>query len=155
MMRTDLRHWAVQMRPGIGNFCIGDGHPPRSKTANFAYWSNFRSWLFRIWPEHIVFWYVIFTAGTLVSLRSSRNLFHRGASIIALGVAALGICEFAVATLADAVETNRHLFLFHVLTDITIYFAFAWLFSRFAERFPIENKDHVVIEAIAPRDHPA
>jgi hypothetical protein len=132
MMHSDLRQWAVQMRPGIGNFCIGDGHPPRSKTDHFAYWSNFRSWLFRLWPEHIVFWYVIFTCGAVVALMKGTSLFHRRVSVLALGVASLGLCEFGVATLADAAETNRHLFLFHVVTDITICFSVTAILSVFA-----------------------
>ncbi len=44
---------------------------------------------------------------------------------IALGIAVLGIGEFCVAALADAVETHRHLFIFQTCTDLTICFAIA------------------------------
>ena len=137
MMHKDLRNRAFQMRP-IGNFCIGDGHPPGSKTDHFASWSNFRSWLLRVWPEHVFFWYVTFTAGAIVVLVTSVSPFRRKAAVVALGVSLLGVCEFGVATLADAAETNRHLFLFHVLTDISIYFALAAILGgcdALADRF--------------------
>lgn len=42
--------------------------------------------------------------------------------------------ELGIATLADACETGRHLFLFHVLTDITICFAAVVLFRVYDNR---------------------
>ena len=40
---------------------------------------------------------------------------------VALSLAAL--CEFATASLGDAVETPRHLFLFHVYCDLSLFLA--------------------------------
>ena len=48
---------------------------------------------------------------------------------ILLVVAILGVGEFGIASLADGVETDRHLLLFHACTDITICFAAAGLLS--------------------------
>jgi uncharacterized membrane protein len=36
---------------------------------------------------------------------------------LALALVLAGACEFAICTLADGVDTHRHLFLFHVITD--------------------------------------
>lgn len=75
-------------------------------------WSDLRSWLFRVWPWHIVIWYaaVIWFA-------------VKGRSALALGLCALGIGEFCLASLTDACETYRHLFIFHAVTDATICLA--------------------------------
>jgi hypothetical protein len=40
-----------------------------------------------------------------------------------MALLAVGALEFLLANLADALETDRHLFLFHVITDITLLFA--------------------------------
>jgi hypothetical protein len=37
----------------------------------------------------------------------------------------MGIGEFCFASLTDAAQTDRHLFLFHALTDLTVCFAAA------------------------------
>jgi hypothetical protein len=42
-----------------------------------------------------------------------------------LGIVALAAGEFFVASLADAAETFRHLFIFHACTDLTVCFAIA------------------------------
>jgi len=42
-----------------------------------------------------------------------------------LGIVTLAIGEFCVASLADAAETHRHLFIFHACTDLTICFVLA------------------------------
>jgi hypothetical protein len=49
---------------------------------------------------------------------------------IGLGIATIGAGEFAVAALADCLETGRHLLMFHVCTDLTILFGIAWAISR-------------------------
>jgi hypothetical protein len=41
-----------------------------------------------------------------------------------------GAAEFGVASLADAVETERHLLLFHLLTDVTMFLALVWAAPR-------------------------
>jgi hypothetical protein len=139
MMHSDLRQWTVQMR-SIGNFCVGDGYPPRSMSNHFASWSRFRTRLFGVWPEHIVLWYIIFASGAVISVATATDLSRRRVSVVALGIAVLGVCEFGVATLADAAETNRHLVLFHAVTDITIYFAFAMVLIGIAKAI---SRDHI------------
>jgi hypothetical protein len=42
---------------------------------------------------------------------------------ICLGVVAMAAIAFATASLMDALDTSRHLLLFHVLVEITICFA--------------------------------
>ena len=67
-------------------------------------------------------WYAVFVAGAIAAIRV-----HPRVAWLGLGVAALGIGQFLVAALADCLETGRHLFIFHVCTDLTICFAVAGL----------------------------
>jgi hypothetical protein len=85
-------------------------------------WSTFRAWLLRRWPWHMPVWYVVFLAGCLAS-RSPVGW-------VAMGIAALGLGEFALAALGDSLDAGRHLFLFQAATDLTICFAAAWLLQK-------------------------
>jgi hypothetical protein len=41
-----------------------------------------------------------------------------------------GVSEFCVASLADGGETARHLWIFHVFTDVTIFMAMVFAASQ-------------------------
>jgi hypothetical protein len=114
---------APEMRqPNLGNFRVEAGRPSGARTERFAMWSNFRAWLLRRWPWHLPVWYVVFLAGCL-AIRSPLGW-------VAMGMAALGLGEFALAALGDSLDAGRHLFLFHAATDLTICFAAAWLLQK-------------------------
>jgi hypothetical protein len=118
-----LKKGAPEMRqPNLGNFRAEDGRPHGARTERFAMWSNFRAWLLRRWPWHMPVWYVVFLAGCLAS-RSPVGW-------VAMGIAALGLGEFALAALGDSLDAGRHLFLFQAATDLTICFAAAWLLQK-------------------------
>ncbi len=123
---------APQMRaPNLSNFRREDGRPPGARTGSFALWSDFRSALLRVWPYHVAVWYLLAIAGSMRIVYRGRYLGRTPVEArlgwIALGIAAMAIGEFCVASLADAEETHRHLLLFHACTDITICFALARL----------------------------
>jgi hypothetical protein len=123
--RGDLVNRAHDLRPpNLSNFRRQDGHPPFALTTRFASWSNLRSKMLRRWPVHIVAWYLLVIGVATGILFSRRPL--PGPAVICLGIAAMGVLEFLLAALFDAVENERHLFLFHFMTDITICFAAAW-----------------------------
>ncbi len=118
-----LRNGAPEMRPvNLSNFRVEDGRAPGARTGHFALWSNFRSSLLRRWPWHIVIWYAVFLAGCAAS-RSPLKW-------VAVGIAALGMGEFAAAALGDSLDAARHLFLFHAATDLTICFAAARVLQK-------------------------
>jgi hypothetical protein len=118
-----LKKAAPEMRPvNLGNFRAEAGRPPGTRTERFAMWSTFRAWLLRRWPWHMPVWYVVFLAGCLAS-RSPVGW-------VAMGIAALGLGEFALAALGDSLDAGRHLFLFQAATDLTICFAAAWLLQK-------------------------
>jgi hypothetical protein len=107
---------AGAMRP-FANLSSEDGFSPYSRTKKFAWWSDFRGFLFRRAPWHMV----VFV--TLVLLFAICILWFPGkreVGLVALTVPLLGFAEYAISVLMDAVDTARHLMLFHVATDISI-----------------------------------
>ena len=48
---------------------------------------------------------------------------------LAVTLAVAGISEFALCSLADAIDTHRHMFLFHIVTDSMILLTVAWLLA--------------------------
>ena len=123
---SDLPVRAADRRPPfLGNYRRVTGLPPRTLARSFHWWSDIRSRPFRIAPWHIAVWYAVFLAG----LWRLRNL----SGVIALVVAAAGLLALASASLGDSGETDRHLWIFHVLTDFTILLALTQT-SPFASR---------------------
>jgi hypothetical protein len=137
---SDLRTWGYNRRQlNLSNFRKQDGRARHERTTRFASWSNFRAGHFQRWPWHIGVWYAVVLAGSVVLVRSQERRVARLAWV-AIGISLIAIGEFLLATLADAAETDRHLFLFHVFTDLTMLFALAFattfLDRRFARRDP-------------------
>jgi hypothetical protein len=90
--------------------------------------------MFNIWPAHICMWYLLFVACAAWLAIKSPNLSRRRLALIGIGLAVMGMLEFGFASLADAEETDRHLLLFHELTDLTIWLSLtalvAWVTAR-------------------------
>ena len=121
ILRADLEQQAGMRRAGnLSNYRREQGRPPGSLTERFGYWSALRTRLFQWWPWHIVIWY----GAVLVGLPLLAWRFKRGLQLnlcwVTVGVALLGVAEFCVASLADSIETYRHLLLFHLFTDFTV-----------------------------------
>jgi hypothetical protein len=125
VLRYDLAVNAPMIRaPNLSNFRREDGHPPGAHTRRFASWSDLRAWLYVHWPYHIVVWYLCLAAGAAFVWR--RNPTARLSVALCLGLALIAVLEFVFASLTDAIETHRHLLLFHLMTDLTICFAAGW-----------------------------
>jgi hypothetical protein len=117
-----LKIETFQMRPeNLSNFRREDGHPPGARTDRFALWSNFRRALFLKWPYHILAWYLLVIVAAIRTPAPLRWMI--------LGIIVLAAGEFCVASLADAAETSRHLFIFHACTDLTVCFGIAAVVS--------------------------
>jgi hypothetical protein len=128
---SDLRELAPQRRPvNLSNFQRAQGMPAGARTERLGSWSRLRSALFRWWPAHMVVWYGIALVGfPLLAMRSGPG-FRRSLAWVICAIAVAGAAEFGVASLADAVETDRHLLLFHLLTDVTMFLALVWAAPR-------------------------
>ena len=103
----------------LGNFRREAGHPASALSQRFGLWDFVRSWMFRQWPWHIVVWYALLIFGAPVRLLRESNRERRAILWTVWGIALAGAGEFCMASLADALDTGRHLLLFHVFTDCT------------------------------------
>jgi hypothetical protein len=125
-------HGAARDRrpPNLGNFGKQYGREPVARTTAFGWWSYLRSALFWIAPWHILLWYAaVLGIGIMVAIRGVKTGGWRVAVLCVL-LAGMGLIELLTSSLADSGETDRHLFLFHVITDFTIVFALVWLLEK-------------------------
>lgn len=122
ILRSDLEEEAWQRHsPGFSNL-RNQSSGPGSATSSLGSWSALRSWACRVWPAHLILWFGVLLPGALVfALRrgTARRSQALAWTMVAVGV--MAVLEFAVASLADACETARHLFIFHVFTDASIF----------------------------------
>lgn len=122
ILGNDLRTEAPLIRPlTLGNYRREEGLPPGTLARHAYSWLRFRSGVFVRWPWHIVIWFALFFG---VCVRLAR---YSTAAAVALGVATVAVAEFLISSLGNGIETNRHLLMFHLLTDVTILFALGWL----------------------------
>jgi len=119
---SDLRKEAPNRRVVyLSNYQRQAGKPAGARDGQLGSWSALRTWLFRWWPAHILIWLPIaicvppFLASGGNSRR--RRMLAWAISIIAL----LAVAEFLTVSLADACETDRHLTMFHIFTDMTMF----------------------------------
>jgi hypothetical protein len=129
ILLRDLRIETLRRRL-YSNFPKSYGRPPGAQTDRFGSWSFLRTSLFYLWPGHIVVWYalIVWFAPWLAMHEKSR--FRSALLWTTLAVALAGMGEFCVASLADGGETGRHLWMFHVFTDFTIFMALIFAASR-------------------------
>jgi hypothetical protein len=122
-----MAYWDLQVRGAdrrmeiIGKYEKESGLPPSSQVRSFGWWTSFRSALIRIAPWHILVWLAAVSATSVwLMIRHRARL-----ATLSLALSVMAIMEFSISSLSDAGETERHLFLFHVLTDFTVLFALA------------------------------
>jgi hypothetical protein len=120
----------------LSNYHRQEGHPAGARTNRFALWSGFRAALFARWPYHAVVWYVLFVGGAIATVRARASRPAVRLGWLGLGLAVLGIGQFLVASLADCLETARHLFMFFVCSDLTVCLAAVWLVQSVSRRRP-------------------
>jgi hypothetical protein len=129
ILLSDLRFQAPGRRL-YANFPKSSGLPPNSQSERFSTWSSLRTRLFVLWREHIAVWYALVILGAPWLAIHAKSRFSSALLWTTLAVALAGTGEFCVASLADGAETARHLWMFHVLTDVTIFLALVVAASR-------------------------
>ena len=133
MLWTTLRDEARWIRtPDLGNYRKKDGFPPGTLARRFDWWSNLRSRLVKAFPAHLAIFYVLVTGVSLACLFLPTLAARWPLYPVSLALAIAGAMEFACAALLDCIETARHLFLFHVITEILIVCAVAAVLSELA-----------------------
>ena len=127
LVYADLGWPAAHRRPPfLGNYERRTGLPPHTLARSFFWWSEFRSFWFTVARWHVLVWYALFIAVSCWWLWRHGTL----TACIALILAVQGLLELGFAALGDIGETDRHLWLFHVVTDITIFFALYYCAQR-------------------------
>jgi hypothetical protein len=112
----ELHDSVHSMRPSyMANYRQADGFPPHTIASGFSLWSSLRVAVLTGFPYGLAILYALpMLAALAPRIRSSPVL------PLALALAFAGVSEFALCTLADGIDTHRHLFLFHVITDCLI-----------------------------------
>jgi len=108
---ADLADEAPQIRAiNLGNYERSSGKRFCTLSTSFGWYSAAKSWLFKFAPWHI-FLMIPFAAWRI------------GNKPLLWAILAIGGYEFAIASLADACETYRHLLLFHLAYDLLLWLA--------------------------------
>jgi hypothetical protein len=138
VLRRDLIEEAWQRRAvNLSNYRRQDGRPAGARSGRFGLWTDLRSRALHAWPWHIVFWCALLFVG--VPLAAPWGFSGSGGVLLwaAWGAAVMGMGEFCVASLGDAIETGRHLLLFHVFTDGSILLVAVWACQRIQDPGPV------------------
>ena len=124
---SDVCDEAWQRRPAyLSNYRREYGKPAGAKDQQLSSWSALRSWLLKWWPVHILIWLAFAMFLTPRLARRERSRFRRSVAYTIPGIALLAVAEFCSVSLADACETDRHLLMFHVFTDLTMFLAMVY-----------------------------
>jgi hypothetical protein len=129
ILRTDLESWARYIRFDFGNFRRQDAVRPGQRSERFASWSDLRTRLFFWWPYHILVWYALLVTAIILILHARVSTVAVRLAWLTAGLTFAAGAEYCISSLADSVETFRHLFLFHALTDITVCLSLTALLS--------------------------
>jgi len=131
ILRSDLDELAWQRRaPALGNFQRPSGRAEGATAMSLGSWSALRTWLSRVWPPQIAIWLLLFPAAALwlaapfvrrVATEDAASRWQRALAWTMLAVSLMAAGEFAIASLTDAIETSRHLLMFHLFTDVSIF----------------------------------
>ncbi len=103
----------------MANYRQMDGFAPHSRATRFSLWSTLQGRLNGDYPHHLL---VLYALPLLAAIWHAIRRFRPRAHLLplALTLSAAGVLEFLVCVLADAVDTNRHLFLFQIISDSLI-----------------------------------
>lgn len=128
-IERDLHDSTYSIRPiYMANYRREDGFPPHSRATRFSLWSGLRGWMNGEYPHHLL---ILYALPLLAAILWRLGKLKCGAALIplALTLMAAGALEFLICALADAIDTNRHLFLFQVISDTLILMTVAWGFA--------------------------
>ncbi len=131
----DLREVAFQIRSeNLSNFRQQAGMPAGAMTTRMATWSDLRRWMFIRLPAHMPLWYALLLfGGSWLAIRTHDARTQALIRVIVF-VAFMGLIEFLIASLTDSLDTSRHLLLFQLLTDFTLFYALVWSIDEFPTR---------------------
>ena len=121
ILEADLKQQTWQRASGLSSFQRQSGRPEGAVATSLGSWSALRTWAFRVWPWHIVVWLALLPPAALVLAMHSASRMRRALAWTVLVVSLVAMGEFGIASLTDAIETSRHLLMFHLFTDVSIF----------------------------------
>jgi hypothetical protein len=146
-MNSDLNLAAPVIRPPeMPNYREEDGLPAGTMATRFSLWSDLRSTALRVFPYHVLLFYLAPWVAALVAWKYKLARLRWPLIPLALALSAGGMLEFAMASLTDALDIARHLFMFHVITELLILMIAAALLSLLSRR-PDERAVSATLEA--------
>ena len=111
-----LTECSREREQGMGNFAPDVGRAPREQSGAYAFYSDFKRFVFYPRP-----WlYGPFLAAVMLGVLRLGWLRTPYALPGLLAVSAMAAFEFGVSALADVAETDRHLFLFRAMQDLLL-----------------------------------
>lgn len=126
MVRRAFEDAMHSIRPSyLANYRQEDEFPPHSVATRFSFWSSLSMNVLAKYPYAILVVYGLPLVGCWW-----RPVGRAVSFPLAVALAAAGVGEFAMCTLADGFDTHRHLFLFHVITNGVILMEVGWLLGR-------------------------
>jgi hypothetical protein len=109
---SDLKYNSNPVQPFYANYRKVDGFPPGAQARSFHLWSSIKNRLLRYAPYHVL----------VVYLGLLWGFWRTPLFPVVLFLVVAGGLEFVVASLGDGMDTNRHLILFHLITDVAFVF---------------------------------
>jgi hypothetical protein len=137
ILRADLAGQAWQRRvPGLANYARRSGRPDGSMAMSLGSWSTLRAWASRKCPALVVAWLLLLPpVAFLFPFRDAPLRRALAWTILAVSLMALG--EFGIASLADAIETPRHLLMFQLYGDVSIFLGLVFAASLLEAACPM------------------
>lgn len=150
ILRAGLEQEAWQRRvPGLANFARSSGHPEGATATSLGSWSALRTWASRVWPWQIVIWLGMLPLAALWFALHGAARFLRALAWTILSIAVLAWGEFAMACLADTLETPRHLTMFQVFTDLVIFMGLVFAVRVLESACPVSLRKPAFLAAAA------
>jgi hypothetical protein len=133
-IERDLHDSTYSIRPVyMANYRQADGFAPHTQATRFSLWSNLQGWMNGEYPHHLL---VLYALPLLAVLAYQMGRLRLGSELLPLAVTLMcaGVLEFLICALADAIDTNRHLFLFQIISDLLILLLAAWVLRQMDRR---------------------
>jgi hypothetical protein len=124
-INDDLNRSASVLRPtDMPNFREEDGIPPGTIATRFSLWSGLRSFLLRIFPYHVLLFYLAPWVCLIAAWRWRIGWLQSPVAgpllPLAITLSVAGMVEFVMSSLTDALDLSRHEFVFQVVTELLI-----------------------------------
>jgi hypothetical protein len=138
ILRADLEDQTWQRRVlGLSNFQRQSGRPEGASATSLGSWSALRTWASRVWPAHILVWLALLLPAALWLAIRDASRWRRALAWTILAASLVALGEFGIASLADACETPRHLLMFHVFTDVSMFLSLVFAASVLEAACPV------------------